>query len=125
MRNHANSMGSSTNTSAPAQWRNKQAQELPTTLNVTNDQCICQPWRQDISKLLSSPSYIPRWEKTNHLKKYLVIGCVNKPPLITSETLHTVAKTVLEGDKLKLVEPLPQCIPYAKSITIWRTMQPR
>ena len=78
------------------------------------DQCVCQLCRQDISKLLSTPSYTPRWEKTSDPKKCLVIGCVNKPPLITSKTLHTVAKTVLEGNKLKLMEPVPQSISLCK-----------
>ena len=86
--------------STPAQWRNKNAQELATTLDVANDERVCQPCRQDISKLLSSSSYIPRWEKTSDTKRCLVIGCVNKPPLITSKTLHTVAKNILEGNKL-------------------------
>ena len=73
--------------STPAQWRNKQAQELARTMNITDDQCICQPCRQDISKLLSSSSYTPRWEKTSDTKKCLVIGCANKPP--EAACLHT------------------------------------
>ena len=99
--------------STPAQWRNRNAQELAITLDVTNDERVCQPCRQD-SKLLSSSSYIPRWEKTSDTKRCLVIGCVNKPPLITSKMLHTVAKNVLEGNKLKLMEQFPQCISLCK-----------
>ncbi len=100
--------------STPAQWRNKKAQELAITVDVTNDQRVCQPCRQDISKLLSPSSYTPRWEKTSDPKKCLVIGCVNKPPLIANKTLHTAAKTVLEGNKLKLIEPIPQSIALCK-----------
>ena len=100
--------------STPAQWRNKNAQELATTLDIANDERVCQPCRQDISKLLSSSSYIPSWEKTSDAKRCL-IECVNKPPVITSKTLHIiVAKNVLEGNKLKLMEPFPQCISLCK-----------
>lgn len=100
--------------STPAQWRNKKAQELARTIDITDDQCIRQPCRQDISKLLSSSSYTPRWEKSSDLKKCLVIGCANQPPLITSKTLHTVAKACLKGNKLKLMEPIPQSISLCK-----------
>ena len=48
------------------------------------------------------------------LKKCLVIGCANQPPLITSKTLHTVAKACLKGNKLKLMEPIPQSISLCK-----------
>ena len=101
--------------STPAQWRNKKAQELATALYVSNDHCICQPCRQDITKLLSSPSYTPRWGKSNDPKKCLVIGCVNKQPAINSRTLDvTVVTMVLANHKLKLLEPIQQTVHLCK-----------
>ena len=101
--------------STPAQWRNKSAQQLAVTMNVTNDQHVCQPCRQDISKLLTTPSYIPRWSKTVDLKKCCVFRCVNKPPLITSKTLDAnTVKIVLEANKLKVIDPFPQSICLCK-----------
>ena len=101
--------------STPVKWKNKKAQELAVTLNVTDEQLVCQPCRQDISKLLSSSNCTPRWEKNNNPKKCLVLGCASDQPIISSKTLDlTITKTVMENNRQKLLEPIPTTICLCK-----------
>ena len=90
--------------STPAQWRNKRVQELATKLDISDEDMVCQLYRQDISKMISTPNHTPRWKKTVEHKQCCVSKCPDKL-LITTKHLN-----LYHG-----------LFAYVKSSTIWCT----
>ena len=52
-----------TQMSSPSQCRNEWARELAASFQVNKDSLVCRPCRQDVSRMLTDHTHVPRWRK--------------------------------------------------------------
>ena len=52
-----------TQMSSPSHWRNERAHELAASFQVNKDSLVCRPCRQDVSRMLTDHTYVPRWRE--------------------------------------------------------------
>ena len=81
--------------SSPREWKNEQAVTYVFSLNLTPNSRVCRPCRDDVTRVVAYPFYVPRWEKGKDGKESsncCVTGCSS-----TSVVVTTVASTVRGG----------------------------
>ena len=49
--------------SKPAEWKNEDARAFVDSLVEESECLVCRLCRNDVTRVLSNDSYIPRWEK--------------------------------------------------------------
>ena len=120
--------------SHPKTWKDKTAlQQLkiiePQKL-ITPESCICQLCRDDVSKIISDPSYNPRWRKVKPDEQWCSIHvdqCSSegklKTKLVTSVyDLESILGTTVRQEAKNLLGPLPLCQEHYRRM--YKTVNP-
>ena len=66
--------------SSPVDWKNEQARTYVLSLKVPSDSLVCRPCRDDVTRVLPNPCYVPRWRKGKASSKSsncCVVNCNN------------------------------------------------
>ena len=100
--------------SFPEQWTSHRAREFVLSQGVSLLKLICQPCRNDISRVLNNPTYKPRWEKSGKAVVCCVQGC--KEHVIACSKMITKEKSTqlfedagLECSSETIPVPTPLC----------------
>ena len=56
-------LGQHTQLSTPQTWKSVQAQQVALRLHIEQYSPVCRLCRDDITRLVSNPEHVPRWEK--------------------------------------------------------------
>ena len=65
---------------SPVDWKNEQACMYVLSLKVSSDSLVRKPCRDDITRVLANPCYVPRWEKgkaSSKTSNCCVVSCNN------------------------------------------------
>lgn len=107
--------GKHSHTSSPQQWTNERACELVKSLGVSPDSLVCRPCRQDVTRVLGSSSYIPRWEKSRE-NECCIHKCTEHAIAYSSMASQESMKAAFEagdlkcmGDEIPFPTPLCKC----------------
>ena len=110
--------GEHSHLSSPQQWTNEQACELVRSLGVSPEGLVCRPCRQDVTRVLGSSSYIPRWEKSRENKCCIHVHQCNEHAFANSrmasqESMHAALE---EGDLKCMCDEIPIPTPLCKHL---------
>ena len=100
--------------SIPAHWKSEEARSVVLSLQVSLNTFVCRLCRQDVNKVLSDKSYVPRWRKGSKLSACCVMDCTGD----VFATLHKASsdqiQAAFEAGELRSSEsqipvPTPLC----------------
>ena len=77
-------------TSTCSTWKDKSAQQCASSWGVDAESPVCRPCRDDISRLVKDPAYIPRWKKAVKNETCAVVNCSGKD-IVYSTTIGITA----------------------------------
>ena len=68
--------------SSPVDWKNEQAHTYVLSLNVPSDSLVCRSYRDDVTRVLPNPCYVPRRRKgkgsiASKSRNCCVVNCNN------------------------------------------------
>ena len=112
--------------SKPAQWKNELARSSAASLQLGMDSLVCRPCRYDISRVVTLPRYVPRWER---LRKtcYIATCCEEVFASISTKVANQAEiQTAMETTGLAISEDIPVPTPLCKHHyhTIYNILQP-
>ena len=64
-----------TQMSSPSHWGNERACELAASFQINKDSLVCRPCRQDVSRMLTDQTYVPRWRKKRDTNMCCISDC--------------------------------------------------
>ena len=113
--------------SSPSQWKNQNAITYVHSLNVSVA-FVCQACRQDITKVLSSDSFVPRWQKVEEKanKTCSVKNCTDKVFASLHKATETDIEKAFDTCNLQSLDPIPTPTPLCKHHyhTVYNLMHP-
>ena len=71
-----------TQMSSPSQWRNEWARELAASIQVNKDSIVRRPCRQDVSRMLTDRTHVPRWRKKRNTNTCCISNCTESALMI-------------------------------------------
>ncbi len=91
-------------------WKNASSQQCAQSLGVDAESPICCPCRDDISRLVKDPSYVPRWGKKVNKENCFVANCDGESfSRSTTIGIDDLTKLGLCTPDAVLPVPLPLC----------------
>ena len=103
--------------SSPAEWKNEQARTYVLSLQVSPASLVCRPCRDDVTRALANPCYVPRWRKGKASAKTSdcsVLNCSNTVFAViavatSDEVQHAFDTTALKCGSEVIPIPTPLC----------------
>lgn len=107
-------LGYHSRTSSPREWKNQRAQECIHSMNVSKDSLVCRSCRDDVSRVLANPGYIPRWERRGIQSSNNNYCCVSNCSQVsftqtkmgTDEELKSIQEITFDSESVPTPTPL-------------------
>ena len=101
--------------STPAHWKSEEARCEVLSLQVSLNAFICQPCRQDVTRVLSNKLYVPRWRKGREKRNTCcVMDCTEDVSASLHKTSDQVQSAFEAGELRSCNSEIPVPTPLCK-----------
>ena len=102
--------GTSVRTSKYPSWKDKLSQRCIQSLGVDAHSPVCRACRDDVSRLVKNPAFIPRWEKEKEKENCIIQTCNGKDLHYS----HTISSDELIAFGFDIHNVIPTPFPLCK-----------